>query len=155
MANYLTQQGLKDLQTELKEITEEKMPLILESINRAMSEGDLSENSGLDAAKIEREKIETRLEEIKAVLNDYEMIDESKTGSKTVRIGSSVKVKYLRDNSEFEFRIVGISEADALNGKISNESPLATAILGKKSGDLANFKTKTGVVEVKVLEIII
>jgi transcription elongation factor GreA len=155
MANYLTQQGLKDLQLELKEIIEIKMPEILDSINKAMAEGDLRENSGLDAAKLEREKLETRSEEIRSVLNDYQLIDESSTNSKMVRIGSTVKVKYLRDNAEFEFRIVGMSEADALNGKISNESPLAVAILGKKVGDTSNFKTKSGVVEVKVLEIIV
>ncbi len=155
MANYLTQQGLTDLKAELKEIVDVKMPLVLDSINKAIAEGDLRENSGLDAAKLEREKLETRLDEIKSITNDYELIDESKNNSQSVRIGSSVKIKYLRDNAEFDFRIVGMSESDALNGRISNESPLAVAILGKKVGDTGIFKSKSGNVEVKVLEIII
>ena len=155
MANYLTQQGLTDLKAELKEIVDVKMPLVLDSINKAIAEGDLRENSGLDAAKLEREKLETRLDEIKSITNDYELIDESKNNSQSIRIGSNVKVKYLRDNAEFDFRIVGMSESDALNGRISNESPLAVAILGKKVGDVGVFKSKSGNVEVKVLEIII
>lgn len=154
MTNYLTKEGLAELQAELKNIVEVLLPEALDSINRALAEGDVSENSGLDAAKIDRDKLVARQQEIEEILANYEIIDESTLSqSKVVKIGSSVKIQYLHDNSEYNFRIVGSSEADVLSNRISNESPLAQAILGKKPGDETNFKTRTGQVKVKVLEI--
>ncbi|MEM1312479.1 MAG: transcription elongation factor GreA [Patescibacteria group bacterium] len=155
MTNYLTKQGLIDLQSELKEILEVKLPEILESINKARAEGDARENSGLDAAKIERDKLVNRQQEIEDVLSNYEIIDEEDIlQSSSVRIGSSVKVQYLADNSVDDIKIVGISEADVLSSKISNESPLAQAIINKKPGDVCAFKTLKNKIEVKILEIL-
>lgn len=155
MTNYLTQAGLAELQAELKEIVDVKLPEVLEAINRALAEGDVSENSGLDAAKLDREKLITRQTEIEDILNDFEIIDEKNAiGSKVVQIGSTLRLMYLHDNKEFEVRIVGSSEADALSNKISNESPLAQAILGKKPGQEASFKVRSGVVKVKLVEIL-
>ena len=155
MTNYLTQQGLDELQAELKEILEVKLPETLESINKALAEGDARENSGLDAAKIERDKLVTRQQEIEDILSNFEIIDEQTASqAKTVRIGSSVRILYLSDNSIVELKIVGSSEADVLTNKISNESPIAQAILGKKPSDEAKLKHKGNVILIKILEIL-
>ncbi len=155
MPNYLTKQGLIDLQAELKEINEVKIPEVLESINRALAEGDIKENSGLDAAKIEREKLISRQEELESILGDYEIIDETAAqNSKIVRIGSSLKIQYIESGAIFELQIVGSSEADGINGKISNESPLAEAVLGKRPGTEASFRIKNSQVKIKILEIL-
>jgi transcription elongation factor GreA len=155
MTNYLTQQGLDELQAELKEILEVKLPDTLESINKALAEGDARENSGLDAAKIERDKLVTRQQEIEDTLSSYEIIDEQTVAqAQTVRIGSSVRIQYLSDNTIMEIKIVGSSEADILTNKISNESPLAQAILGKKPQQDASFKNKGVQIKIKILEIL-
>jgi len=154
MTNYLTKEGLDELQSELKEINEVRLPETLESINRALAEGDVSENSGLDAAKIEREKLVARQNELEEILNNYEIIDESKASkSSSIKIGSNVKIQYLSDNSIFELKIVGSSEADILENKISNESPLAKSVLGKKPGEESSFKLKNNPIKIKILEI--
>lgn len=154
MTNYLTKEGFTELSAELKSITEIKLPDTLESINKALAEGDVRENSGLDAAKIERDKLVARQQEIEEILSNYEIIDEKNAhSSKSVKIGSSVKIQYLSDNSVYELRIVGNSEADIIENKISNESPLAQAILGKTAGQESSFKSKSGHIKVKVLEI--
>ena len=155
MTNYLTQQGLDELQAELKEILEVKLPETLESINKALAEGDARENSGLDAAKIERDKLVTRQQEIEDILSNFEIIDEQNAAqAKTVRIGSSVRIQYLSDNSIVELKIVGSSEADVLTNKISNESPIAQAILGKKPNEEAKLKHKGNQILIKILEIL-
>lgn len=154
MTNYLTKEGLTELSAELKSITEIKLPDTLESINKALAEGDVRENSGLDAAKIERDKLVARQQEIEEILSNYEIIDEKNAhSSKSVKIGSSVKIQYLSDDSVYELRIVGNSEADIIENKISNESPLAQAILGKTAGQESSFKSRSGNIKVKVLEI--
>ncbi len=155
MTNYLTKQGLAELEAELKEILEIKVPNALEAINRSLAEGDVKENSGLDAAKNERDKLVTRQQEIEDVLSNYEIIDEkSVMNSKVIQIGSSVKIQYSIDNTEFEIKIVGNSEADVISNKISNESPLAQALIGKKPGQEVSFKNRNKQVKVKILEIL-
>jgi transcription elongation factor GreA len=160
MPHYLTREGLAELQAEYDLIVKVKLPEALELLNRARAEGDLRENAGYDAAKEERAKLEARIAEIEEILHDYELIeDKAKTtatskASKRVEIGGTVIIQYLHDNTKFELKIVGSSEADAINSKISNESPLAKAILGKKEGDEASFKVKNNVIKVKIIEIL-
>jgi transcription elongation factor GreA len=154
MTNYLTKEGLAELQAELKQILEIKLPEVLESINRARAEGDISENAALDSANFERDKLVARQAEIEESLMNYEIIEDSTTPSNTVKIGSLVKLVYSSTNQEFTLKIVGSSEADAIAGKISNESPLAQAILGKKEGQEASFKSKLGKMSVKILQIV-
>lgn len=155
MTNYITKEGLEELKNELKNIVEVELPKALESINRALAEGDLRENSALDSAKLERDKLVARQNEIDEVLSDYQIITENEDdGSKIVKIGSTVKIQYLHDNSMFELKIVGVSESDAISGKISNESPLAQALLGKKEGFQTTFKAGKNDIDVKVLEVI-
>lgn len=156
MTNYITNEGLIELKKELTQIRDVAIPDAINSINNALAEGDIKENSALDSAKLERDKLLARELEIAIILNDYKIIEEH-TGkpSKTVQIGGEVKIQYLFDNSIFDLKIVGSSESDAVDGKISNESPLAVAILGKKEGDKAEFKIKDREVEIKIIEIIV
>jgi transcription elongation factor GreA len=113
MTNYLTKEGLAELQAELKQILEIKLPEVLESINRARAEGDISENAALDSANFERDKLVARQAEIEESLMNYEIIEDSTTPSNTVKIGSLVKLVYSSTNQEFTLKIVGSSEADA------------------------------------------
>jgi transcription elongation factor GreA len=156
MTNYITNEGLQELKKELQRILEVDIPSAIDSINKALAEGDIKENSALDSAKLERDKLVARESEIAIILNDYKIIEEH-TGkpSKTVQIGGEVKIQYLSDNSIFDLKIVGSSESDAIDRKISNESPLAVAILGKKEGEEVEFKIKDKIIGIKILEIII
>lgn len=158
MTHYLTRQGLADLQAELKEIIDIKVPKSLESLNEARSEGDLRENSAYDSAKEEISKLEIRRGEIEEFLSDYQLIDErpKDAPSKRVEIGGQVEIEYLNiaQKRNFILKIVGSSESDAVNGKISNESPLAQAILGKKEGDEVTFRVKRDQIKVKIVKII-
>lgn len=154
MAHYITQQGLQEIQDELALLLEVKLPKTLQDINTAREEGDLKENAGYQTALKVKDELIVRQQELEEILSSYEIIDETAhSKSKNVTIGSSVKVKYLHDNSEYSFRIVGSSESDPLSGKISNESPLASAILNKKVGAMAKFKSPKGKLEIEILEI--
>lgn len=154
MSNYLSKKGLKDLEKELLTLSEIKIPQILDAINKAIAEGDLSENASLDTAKEEHDKLMGRKNEIEEVLANYTIIEEkSLASSTTVRIGSRVKVIFLDTNKTFGLRIVGSSEADALDDKISNESPLAQAIIGKSANQEVSFNQNKQTFKVKILEI--
>jgi transcription elongation factor GreA len=156
MTNYITNEGLIELKKELLEIQDVAIPHAIVAINVALAEGDIKENSALDSAKLERDKLLAREKEISVVLGDYKIIEEH-TGkpSKTVQIGGQVKIQYLSDNSTFNLKIVGSSESDAIDNKISNESPLAVAILGKKEGDIVEFKIKDKTIDIKITEIVV
>ncbi len=157
MTHYITKEGLEDLKRELKELEEKKIPEALEAINVALAEGDIKENSALDSARLERDKLEFRKNELEDVLSNYELIEEDKGDSKSkrIQIGSQVRVEYVDSNDVFDLKIVGVSEADAVNGKISNESPLAKAVLGKKEKDEVDVKINhSTTVKVKILEIL-
>ena len=154
MSHYITKQGLQELQEELDLLLETKLPKTLLDINTAREEGDLKENAGYQTALKVKDELLARQQEVEEILKDYEIIDETAhSKTKTITIGSSVKVKYLHDNSDYSFRIVGSSESDPLSGKISNESPLANAILNKKVGSKASFKSPKGKLEIEILEV--
>lgn len=155
--HFITKVGLTELQAEYKDIIDVKIPEMLEGLNQAMSEGDLSENSGRDALLLEQQRLNVRKQEIEETLNDYELIEDQLVGpSKVVRIGSTVKIQYLDSSKIYEVKIMGSSEADILDDhtKISNESPLAEAILGKPVGTEHIFRHKGKMIKVKVVEIV-
>ncbi len=155
MTNYITKEGLKELQEELKKITDVELPKVIGAINVALKEGDLRENAALDSSKLERDGLVARENEIRDILKDYEVIEESKgKASKTVKIGGHIKIQYNSNNSIYEIYIVGSSESDATTGKISNESPLAEAILGKKEGDSVDVELKNNTISVTIKEIL-
>lgn len=164
MPNFLTREGLAELQAELREIKEVLLPQTLEVIEAARAQGDLRENADYEIARARKEDLERRLIEIEDILADYELIEDESasvaSGTDRVRVGSTVVVQYTHDNSRFEVQIVGASEADALNSRISNESPLAKAVLGKRPGETVkvnirlNDVNKTRVVrEVKIVSV--
>lgn len=151
----LTEEGLKKLQDELKTLKNEGRAEIAEKIKVARGYGDLSENSEYDEAKNEQAKIEARIVEIEAMLKNVEIIKvESVRGkAKTVVIGVKVKVLDLEYGDECEYCVVGSTEADPRNGKISDESPVGKALLGKKVGEEVIVDAPDGEFKLKIVEI--
>lgn len=149
----ITDDGLKKLQQELETLKTEGRADIAEKIKVARGYGDLSENSEYDEAKNEQAKLEARIVEIEAMLKNVEIIEDIKGKAKTVVIGVKVKVLDVEYGDEDEYRVVGSTEADSLQGKISDESPMGKALLGKKIGDEVTVEAPGGEFKVKILEI--
>ena len=149
----ITDAGLKKLQQELEALNTEGRADIAEKIKVARGYGDLSENSEYDEAKNEQAKLEARILEIEAMLKNVEIIEDIKGKAKTVVIGCKVKVLDMEFGDEDEYRVVGSTEADSRQGKISDESPMGKALLGKKIGDEVIFEAPAGEFKVKILEI--
>ena len=147
---YVTAEKKELLKKELLELKEYKIPEIAKRIDEAKQMGDLSENAEYHQAREDMSWIQSRVKEIEYVLANADIIL-SVAGSKTVQIGSQIKVKY--NDQKKEFTIVGSQEANPAIGKISNESPLGQAFLGRKEGDKVEIKVPAGVLEYKILEI--
>lgn len=148
---YLTQEGLDELKKELEHLKFEKRPEVINALKDARALGDLSENAEYDAARAEQSSIENKIKELEAVLEKATVIKNVTTDK--VSIGTNVKIKYMDDDDVEDFSIVGIKEADPFNNKISNESPIAKAILGLKVGDIVSVDSPNGKYDVKVVEI--
>ena len=149
----LTKEGADKLKVELKELITVKRPEIIKQIQDAREQGDLSENADYDSAKNEQARLEWRIQEIEEILNRYEIIRESSSNKKTVSIGSKVKFKDFSDNKEYEYEICGSIESDPLVGKISNESPLAKAILNKTVGTKSEVRGIDKPYKVEIIKI--
>ena len=149
---YLTNEGFLEIEEELNHLKEVKRPEIIKALKDARALGDLSENADYDAARDEQAKVEGRIAELEKLLEVAELIEKEDTGK--VELGATVKIMYEDDPEDVEeYRIVGSKEADPSNNKISNESPLAKAILGAKAGDDCIVESPNGNYNVKVLEI--
>lgn len=151
--NLLTYEGLKKLEDELQDLKVVKRKQIAEKIKEAREQGDLSENAEYDAAKDEQRDIEARIEQIEKILKNAEVVVEDEVDLDKISVGCKVKVLDVEFDEEEEFKIVGSSEANSLNGKISNESPVGKALIGAKAGDTVRVETQAGMIEYKVLEI--
>lgn len=149
----LTSAGLKKLEDELSELEVVKRKEVAEKIKEAREQGDLSENAEYDAAKDEQRDIEARIEEIKAILKDVEVVDEEEVDTNKISVGCKVKIYDCEFEEEIEYCIVGSTESNSLEGKISNESPVGRALMGAKKGDIVTVETQAGAMEYKVLEI--
>ena len=149
----ITDEGLKKLQEELETLKTEGRADIAEKIKIARGYGDLSENSEYDEAKNEQAKLEARIVEIEAMLKNVEIIEDIKGKAKTVVIGVKVKVIDEEFGEEEEYRVVGSTEANSREGKISDESPMGKALLGKKIGDVVTVEAPAGEFKVRILEI--
>lgn len=149
MEKYLTKEGLSELRKELEYLEGHKRKEISERLKNAISQGDLKENAGYDAAKEEQGFIEGRIRELKGIIGQAKIIE--KKGNGRVEVGSSVSLKSGEGLGKFQ--IVGPEEADILNNKISFESPLGAAILNKKKGDSVKIDTPGGKKEYKIIEI--
>ena len=151
--NILTSEGLKKLEDELDDLIVVKRKEVAQKIKEAREQGDLSENAEYDAAKDEQRDIEARIEEIEKILKNAEIVDEDEVNTEAINIGCQVKILDCEFDEELTYKIVGSTEANSLKGKISNESPVGKALIGKKVGDLVSVETQVGEVQYKVLDI--
>lgn len=152
--HMLTREGLRNLEEELEHLAVVKRQEVAQKLQEARGHGDLSENAEYDAAKDEQRDIEARIEEIEKILKNAEVIDEDEFDKDSVNFGSVVKVLDVELKEEHTFKIVGSTETDVLNGKISNESPLGMALLKKKKGNTVKVEAPNGTFSFKVLDII-
>jgi transcription elongation factor GreA len=155
MANpvKLTPARLKELQDELAWMKSVREKEVAELIKEARSFGDLSENSEYDEAKEQQGKLYSREAEVEAILENYELIDEGSGFDGTAGIGTTVKVYDPEFDEESEYRIVGSQEADPMEGLISDESPLGSALLGKSEGEVVQVEAPAGTVEYRIVSI--
>ena len=151
--NLLTYEGLKNLEDELQDLKTVRRKEVAQKIKEAREQGDLSENAEYDAAKDEQRDIEARIEEIEKILKNAEVVVEDEVDLDKINVGCRVKVFDMEFDEEVEFRIVGSTEANSLQGKISNESPVGHALIGSKVGDVVDVETQAGIIQYKVLEI--
>jgi transcription elongation factor greA len=151
--HILTYEGLKKLEDELHDLKVNQRREIAQKIKEAREQGDLSENAEYDAAKDEQRDIEARIEELENLLKNAEVVVEDEVDLDIINIGCSVMLYDKEFNEEVEFRIVGSTEANSLEGKISNESPVGRALIGKRVGEDVEVETQVGVIEYKVLGI--
>ncbi len=147
----LTKEGLKELEDELNELINVKRPANLKAIKEARALGDLSENADYDAAKNDQAELEGRIKKIEKMLENYEIIENASNG--VVGLGSTVNIKYIDDDEEDEYKIVGSQEADPFMSKISNESPIAKAILNKNVGDIVEVESPNGSYKIEITSI--
>ena len=149
----LTQEGLNALEAELENLKTVKRKDIAEKIKVALSFGDLSENSEYDEAKNEQGIIEARIAEIESLIKNAEVVAQGRGKPRKVNVGCSVTVLDEEYGEEEKFSIVGSTEASSLNGRISNESPVGSALLGHKVGDIVEIQTETGSFSYKILAV--
>ena len=145
--------GYLELETELNYLKTDKRKEVLNSLKEARALGDLSENAEYDSAREEQGKLEARIKEVEYILEHATIIDDAQTEKDKVTIGSTVSLQYDGDDEVEEYRIVGSQEADPFNNKISNESPIAMAILGKKVGQMAEVESPNGTYKVKIVKV--
>ena len=149
----LTYAGLRALEEELENLKVVKRKEVAAKIKEAREQGDLSENAEYDAAKDEQRDIEARIEELEAILKNVEVVVEDEVDFDRINVGCTVKVYDVTFDEEIEFKIVGSTEANSLQGKISNESPVGKALLGREVGDEVVVETQAGDITYKVLKI--
>ncbi len=149
----LTQAAVDELKAELKYLRTTRRNEVAEKIKEAKSFGDLSENSEYDEAKSEQAKLEAQITEMEYTLQHVKIIDESALGTDTVHIGSFVTVYDSTFDEEVKYQIVGFPQADPLENKISDESPVGKGLLGHKVGDIIEVETPGGVMKLEIKEI--
>lgn len=150
---YLTKDGVTKLETEREELLNVVRPQVIEELQAARAQGDLSENADYDAARDKQASVEERIKELSYMLDHYTLIDEKKGGVKKVSLGATVTILDLEDNVEKTYTIVGSIESDPDNNKISNEAPLAKAIDGRKVGDTVLIESTDHQYKIQILKI--
>ena len=151
--NILTYAGLKQYEDELQNLKVFRRKEVAQKIKEAREQGDLSENAEYDAAKDEQRDIELRIEELEKLLKNAEVVVEDEIDLEKISVGCQVKVLEMDEDEEMEFYIVGSTEANSLQNKISNEAPVGRALIGKSVGDVVDVETQAGIIQYKVLEI--
>lgn len=151
--NMLTYEGLKKLEDELQDLKVNRRQEVAQKIKEAREQGDLSENAEYDAAKDEQRDIEARIDEIEKILKNAEVIDEDEFDAETVNFSSEVVLYDEEMDEVVNYKIVGSTEADILQGLISNECPLGAALMKKKIGDIVTVEAPNGNYQYKILDI--
>ena len=151
--NIMTFEGLKKLENELEDLKVVKRKEVAQKIKEAREQGDLSENAEYDAAKDEQRDIELRIEELEKILKNAEVVDETEVDLEKINVGCLVKVYDEEFDEELEFKLVGSTEANSLEHKIPNESPVGQALIGRKVGEKVEVETQAGIMVYKILDI--
>jgi transcription elongation factor GreA len=150
---FLTREGLERLENELDDLKSVKRKEVAERIKQALAFGDISENSEYDQAKNEQAKLEERIIKLENILRNAKLIDEDEITTDVVSVGSKVEVLDIEYDEKMEYTIVGSAEADPFLGKISNESPVGSALLGHKTGEEVDVQVPDGIIKYKILSI--
>ena len=148
---FVTAEGLEEMKVELDNLINVKRPENIKAIKEARALGDLSENAEYDAARNEQAIVEGKIKELEVLIENAKVISE--VSKDVINVGSKVKLQYIEDDETEEYTIVGSKEADPFANKISNESPIAKAIIGKKAGEVVTVDSPNGKYSVKIVEI--
>ena len=149
----MTLEGKKKLEDELEEYRLKRRPEVIKRIKIARSYGDLSENSEYESAKDEQAMVESRIAQIENMLQYAEIIDNEDVEKDEVSMGRTITIQELPDEEPEEYQIVGESESDPFNGKISNESPMAKGLLGHKVGEVVEVEVPNGTIKLKIVKV--
>ncbi|MBC5788577.1 MULTISPECIES: transcription elongation factor GreA [Clostridiaceae] len=149
----LTSEGLARLEEELEELKTVKRKDVADKIKVALSFGDLSENSEYDEAKNEQAIIEARIAQLDAMLKNAKVLDDDEVTTDKVSVGSKIRLKDIEFDEEVEYSIVGSTEANPDEGKISDESPIGKGLMGRSVGDVVEIEVPSGMIEFEILEI--
>ena len=149
----VTEDGLRKMEEEFEYLKTVKRKEVIDTIGIARAFGDLSENSEYDEAKNEQAKVEARITELEEQLKNVKVVEESDIKTDEVSIGNKVKVLNLSLNKEIDYSVVGSTEADPFNNKISDESPIGKVLIGSKKGDIVQYETLKGVFKLEILNI--
>ena len=148
---FLTKEGLAELQAELDDLKLNVRPEVIGQIKEARAQGDLSENAEYHAARDRQGQVEARIKELEYLIDNATIIEDTK--SNVVNVGSTVEIKYIADNETETYYIVGSTEADPFENKISNESPIAKGIMGKKKGDVVTIESPNGNYDIEIVSL--
>lgn len=152
---FFTPEGLEKIENEIEYLKTVRRKEVSERIKVALGYGDLSENSEYDEAKNEQAQVEERIAKLEMMVRNAKIIDEKDLNTDVVNIGSNVKVRELDTKEEDEYTIVGSAEADPLEGKISNESPVGSKLIGNRVGDVVEVEVPDGIIKYEICGITI
>ena len=150
---FLTKKGYEERVQLLEHLKVVRRKEVAQKLKEAREQGDLSENAEYDAAKDEQRDIELRIEELEKILKNAEVVDETEVDLEKINVGCLVKVYDEEFDEELEFKLVGSTEANSLEHKISNESPVGQALIGRKVGEKVEVETQAGIMVYKILDI--
>ena len=151
--NYMTQQGYDNLVAEINELESVHRPEISRQIAEARDKGDLSENAEYDAAKEAQGLLEGKIAQLKTILSNARIIDESRLSTDSVQILNKVTIKNLKNGAQMDYTLVSDSEANLKQNRISINTPIAKGLMGKKVGDVVEVQTPGGIVSFEIVEI--
>ena len=148
---FLTKNGIAEIAAELDDLKQNVRPEVIQQIKEARAQGDLSENAEYHAARDRQGHVEARIKELEYLLDNATIIEEGK--SDVVKVGSTVEIKYIEDGEIETYSIVGSTEADPFENKISNESPIAKGLMGQKKGARVSIESPNGSYEIELVSI--